>query len=85
MRRQSSSQPVGMAEQASRATIRLYVRPRNRGSFDDLGGDGSQRAVEARRRTDAIALTADHGSHPGQQVSEIVGQVAVVAVDHALV
>ena len=34
---------------------------------------------------DAVALLADDGRHPGQQVAEVVGQVGVVAGDHALV
>jgi hypothetical protein len=52
---------------------------------DDLGGDGGQRAVRVGGRTDAAALLGDHGGDPGGQVAEVVGQVGVVADDHALV
>ena len=33
----------------------------------------------AGRRADAVALAADHGGDPGQEVAEVVGQVGVVA------
>ena len=52
---------------------------------DDLGGDGGQWAVRVGGRTDAAALLGDHGGHPGGQVAQVVGQVGVVADDHALV
>ena len=59
----------------------LHLVPRLGGVGVGLGGDGGERRVGRRCRADAVALLADDGGHAGEQVAQVVGQVAVVAGD----
>ena len=70
---------------ASRAIDGATAVPRRGGGLEDLGGHRGQRAVGARGGADPAALLVDDGGHPGDEVAEVVGEVAVVALDHPLV
>src|SRR5438270_9588322 len=59
--------------------------PRIVGGPVGLGRHRLQGAAVLGFGADSAALALDHGGHPRQEVPQVVGQVGVVAVDHALV
>ncbi len=81
-------QGVGLADDAPGGVERgrgSHLAPGPGGGLVGVGDHGREGAVGPGRGPDAVTLLADDGGDPRQQVAEVVGQVAVVALDHALV
>jgi hypothetical protein len=79
---------VGLPDQApggGEGLARLDPGPRVGGGVVDLGGERGERAVRPGGGTDPPALALHHRGDPAEEVAEVVGQVGVVAGDHALV